>query len=257
MLNESDIKAALFSKLLSNVDYEKNLIINEMVINNRERRADFVLINNSLNVYEIKSDLDSLKRLEGQVECYLERFDKVTLVVTERHLTKALDAPSNVAIWKVFENKAGAVKFKEIRRGVKEDKKNISVLCDFLTKKELQKLMSQICPEKFKRSFTKSELFNAMPKCCSVKIKKEVVSILREKHKKTFLGFVDVYGFESVCSKDISNFSRSKQRLLEIEKKLTKFEEKKTPNRKRSINFSKLLGEASATENTPPHILIP
>jgi len=50
--------------------------------------ADFILINGKAVVYEIKSDLDSLDRLERQIKAYYHAFDLVCVVAPESSFMK-------------------------------------------------------------------------------------------------------------------------------------------------------------------------
>lgn len=91
MLRESAIKAGLidwfFQKNLLNDDA---VLINELPVDDFSRRADIVIANGKLLAFEIKSDYDNLERLEGQIETYLDYFDKVTLVCAAKFTSTAL-----------------------------------------------------------------------------------------------------------------------------------------------------------------------
>jgi hypothetical protein len=54
-------------------------------------RVDVTVVNGSLHGYEIKSDRDSLRRLDRQVALYSAVLDRATLVVGERHLRDAIE----------------------------------------------------------------------------------------------------------------------------------------------------------------------
>lgn len=51
-------------------------------------RADVAAVNGRLHGYEIKSDLDTLERIESQVKGYSLIFDNVTAVVATKHVEK-------------------------------------------------------------------------------------------------------------------------------------------------------------------------
>lgn len=59
-------------------------------------RVDLAVVNGQLHGYEIKSDRDSLRRLPAQVEAFSKIFDRLTLVVGERHYA---DATKRVPKW--------------------------------------------------------------------------------------------------------------------------------------------------------------
>lgn len=51
-------------------------------------KADLVIVNGTSSVYEIKTELDSLDRLGGQIASYFRVFDKVYVVTHESHMAK-------------------------------------------------------------------------------------------------------------------------------------------------------------------------
>ena len=65
-------------------------LISELGIEHGNFRIDIVTINGIIHGYEIKSDADSLTRLPEQAGAYSAIFDKVTLVVGEKHIIRAL-----------------------------------------------------------------------------------------------------------------------------------------------------------------------
>lgn len=54
-------------------------------------RVDVCVINGHLHGYEIKSDVDTLRRLPLQQQFYSDVLDKATIVVGQRHLDHALE----------------------------------------------------------------------------------------------------------------------------------------------------------------------
>ncbi|HGZ7313008.1 TPA: sce7726 family protein [Vibrio parahaemolyticus] len=69
--------------------YEHNFIAREVPFQYGERRADVVAANKKLGLtyaYEIKSDNDTLLRLEGQLEAYKTTFNYVYVVTTEKYV---------------------------------------------------------------------------------------------------------------------------------------------------------------------------
>ncbi|MGR3370186.1 MAG: sce7726 family protein [Sagittula sp.] len=75
-------------------------------------KADVVILNGTGTVYEIKSERDSLTRLERQIEEYRKVFASVNVIVGENHLASILDAvPSDVGILRL----SGRYQISEIR----------------------------------------------------------------------------------------------------------------------------------------------
>lgn len=65
-------------------------IVEEMGIWSGSARVDIAVINGELQGFELKSDRDTLARLKAQADLYNQVFDRVTLVVGQRHLEKAI-----------------------------------------------------------------------------------------------------------------------------------------------------------------------
>lgn len=65
------------------------IVVEELGLRGGTVRADLAVVNGYFKGFEIKSDSDTLKRLERQSDIYSKVFDTMTLVVGERHLTEA------------------------------------------------------------------------------------------------------------------------------------------------------------------------
>lgn len=90
-MRDSDIRLALDALLRARHAGEPDTIIrHEVGICAGKRRIDVAIINSEISGYEIKSDEDTLNRLEGQAETYGHVLDRATLVTTKRHLDSAL-----------------------------------------------------------------------------------------------------------------------------------------------------------------------
>jgi hypothetical protein len=143
VLNEGDIKVAVIDKLFNADALTDAVLINEMVVANWSRRADLVVANGKLHAFEIKSDLDSLRRLEGQLETYLNRFDKVTVVSTPKFIPIIKEcADPRVEIWCATGGEQG-VRISVARRGTSAIVTNKRVLSGYLLKGELVSLLNK------------------------------------------------------------------------------------------------------------------
>ncbi|MDX7739918.1 sce7726 family protein [Aeromonas dhakensis] len=205
---EGDIKALIIQSLLGgnyNND-EPPIVINEFTIGNYARRADLVLIkNNELHAYEVKSEYDSLVRLEGQISKYLEFFDKVTVVLTRKHINKAKTMlPINVQIMEVHEGK-----IKIVRRGRKVIIKNKNSFISLMTCAELKSLAS----------FMDIKVDNYRRKTLELALLSVNISVLRDyclmciqkKYKQQYMDFLKITNGRYIESKDISQLSIHKK----------------------------------------------
>lgn len=99
--NEYVYKNTLFNKLvLGTHSLNTTSAIVELPI--VDSIADFILFNGKAVVYEIKTELDSLDRLEGQLANYYKAFDIVNVVISERHyesvMQRLADTPVGVIV---------------------------------------------------------------------------------------------------------------------------------------------------------------
>lgn len=83
--NEYYYKNTLLNKLLLGVhSVNTTTALTEVPI--AKSKADFVLINGKAVVYEIKTELDNLDRLEGQINDYYKAFDHVAVVTYKENI---------------------------------------------------------------------------------------------------------------------------------------------------------------------------
>jgi hypothetical protein len=89
LLCDCDIRTALKKKLIEEYTGTQTIIVDELPICWGDSRIDIAVVNCRLNGYEIKSDRDTLERLPHQVELYNKIFDTITLVCSQRLISKA------------------------------------------------------------------------------------------------------------------------------------------------------------------------
>lgn len=127
-MNDLEIRQNFHRKRLRRQHTQKDtLVIDELGLNHGKCRADIAVVNGHLIGYEIKSNKDSLRRLEGQIKSYNAVFDKAFLIAGNRHI----DSIQNYVPewWGVIESvrgRRGAINFKIIRKG--RTNKNIDLL---------------------------------------------------------------------------------------------------------------------------------
>lgn len=91
-------KNTILNKLLfAQHDYRKTVALTELPID--KSKADFVMINGKGVVYEIKTELDNLDRIETQIQDYYKAFTEVVVVTYEENIEKVMDTvPKSVGI---------------------------------------------------------------------------------------------------------------------------------------------------------------
>jgi hypothetical protein len=117
LLGDSDIRPALRSKLcLKYANDTDTVVIEELGLCRGQVRVDVSVVNGLLHGYEIKSDRDTLQRLNTQIEIYGKVFDRATLVVGFRHLAKVLDI---LPLWwgiLLVQQSTHGLRFKPVRK---------------------------------------------------------------------------------------------------------------------------------------------
>lgn len=90
-MNDPAIRKAVHTRIVKHHHNNPNsLVVDELGILHGKARIDIAIINGVIHGYEIKSEEDNLKRLINQVKSYNAVFDKLTLVVAEKHSKEAL-----------------------------------------------------------------------------------------------------------------------------------------------------------------------
>lgn len=94
--NEYVFKNAVFSSLIKKYSLETTTIHNELKIG--KSVADLVLVNGEVKVFEIKTELDTLSRLDVQVQEYRRVSEKVNLVVNQKHVSQIENQFANSSV---------------------------------------------------------------------------------------------------------------------------------------------------------------
>ena len=134
-----DFEIRQFLHLNLKTDIRKTF--DEVELNRGSARIDILAIDDCMHGFEIKSDHDTLNRLEHQIKIYNMVFDKVTLVVGEKYLNKAkLIIPD---WWGIIlaEDTGNEIKLVEIKNPEINSKVNPRILVQLLWRDELKKLL--------------------------------------------------------------------------------------------------------------------
>lgn len=197
--DEVDIKLTVLELLIRKgfID-EDSVVLNEYTVDNFSRRVDIaVLRNNKFYGFEIKSDLDTLKRLKGQVDKYLDFFDKVIVVVSGKHLGKALEMlPENVAIWEVCEGK-----IRVARRGRLKAIKNNASFIKLMDVRDLDRLCRKELSEKGSKS--RQEYESKLMSLPVSKVRRAAFDSITKKYEGGAADFVFKARFSGLVKSDI------------------------------------------------------
>lgn len=85
---DAEIRSALRTCLVASQPGD-SFILDELGFCQGQVRVDLAVVNGILHGYEIKSDRDSLRRLERQAAIYSDVLDRVTLITGTRYVKSA------------------------------------------------------------------------------------------------------------------------------------------------------------------------
>lgn len=155
--------------------------------------ADFVLINGKAIVYEIKTELDTFDRLQGQLEDYYKAFDHVCVVSSEssysRLLSELRDSPVGICVL----NKMNRISNK-IKKDPQRDASKINhfSLFSLLRKREYE----QILLTYYHELPTATAVFyydESFARFADIPIDEAYVMVLRELKKRSKVKEHDIY----------------------------------------------------------------
>ncbi|MDW7549209.1 sce7726 family protein [Pseudoalteromonas peptidolytica] len=215
MFKESNFKAAAIDWLIAKGELDKGaVLINELPVDGFSRRADLVVANGKLQAFEIKSDADSLIRLEGQIETYLRFFDKVTLICSRKFTEKAKKTlPKQVEIVEVNFASPQSPKLIIKRRGKAELVTSSRHFLSFVDKRHLVQALR-------KRGIASStadthqELYEKYRNLPVTFCRSVVLDYLKSKYKATHDNFV-AFRNENTAVGDLELLSPNKQADIE------------------------------------------
>lgn len=193
-ISEAKLKAEVLSELRrQSVISKASTIANEFRVGNASLRADLAIFTDEFIGIEIKSELDSLRRLESQTQLYLAYFDRVIVVLASRHL-KNVDRRLLVGaeIWEVTsDGKFGVLN---------------SLLGVHQQKKPFFDLMTQQERKRYNKPISSDELFETQPPTLSERKMFELA--FRRRFERTSAAFWKAVSRREIRPDDLAHLSR-------------------------------------------------
>lgn len=144
VLRDHDIRPAL-RRLVQGLEAGSSdyVVIEELGLNKGAVRVDVAVVNGVMHAYEIKSDVDSLRRLTKQAEHYGRCFDRVSLVLGQKHLKLARKAVP--LWWELLCVAPGAEgpEFQTVRSGQQNPAREARALVELLWREETLALLEK------------------------------------------------------------------------------------------------------------------
>lgn len=145
-MNDPQIRKAFKTQFLKRYIEDNNtLVIDEFALGLGSARIDIGIINGTLNGYEIKSDNDTLKRLQNQRNVYNSIFDYVTLIVGYKHAFNAFKIiPEWWGVKLAHIDKKGIVHISNARSKKKNPSNDILSIAKLLWRNEALGILEEI-----------------------------------------------------------------------------------------------------------------
>jgi hypothetical protein len=212
--HEKIAKAALLQHLLhKGAVAEDVVIISELALESFSRRADLALVNGSIELFEIKSEADTLTRLAGQVETFSRFCDKLHVVGAPCHIDNILSSTSeHVAVWQL----ESGIGIRVMRRGRKTPLRDKANLIKLINAQELKQLLAtnKIKVDSSRRKYLEA----AAHEISAEKLRFDVLKLLKERYAETTARFLNAVFSqkEAVQPKHIAALKRVKSALPAI-----------------------------------------
>lgn len=192
--NEYVYKNILTNKLLLKKYSLKNTIaLNEFNIG--KSIADFVLLNGEARVYEIKTELDNLEKLDKQIEDYCQFGDKVYIVTSSKHVNKLIELYNNSTIGIIELTSRNALKT------IKEATSNVATF-------NYEKLFKTLRKQEYLEII--DEYFHFVPEVSNTKIFKECLALAKKIEVSLFQKLV----VNKLKSRNISNPKKIQEKVI-------------------------------------------
>lgn len=154
-MRDADIRMALHAKHLRRAKAQPHtLVVDELGLAHSRSRIDVAVINGCIHGYEIKSAMDTLERLESQIDTYRQTLQKLTIVAAPKHVTSILThAPKWCGVIAVEQGQRGGISFHALRNSTANPEIDPVMMAHLLWRDEVIELLGQIghAPKELRR----------------------------------------------------------------------------------------------------------
>jgi hypothetical protein len=190
MKNADYVKSKFIQWLLcGNTGFKKHrdTIAVEVLFSPNHRKADMLVLSNSLHAFEIKGDRDNLRKLRYQLRDYSKTFDRVSVVTTQRHLKD---------VKKIIGRKVGLILFTGEtflikRKAIVYHRLDKASLLTFLDKNTVKSLLKHNVPAKASTDEIREMAANQLT---YARIQEAVRILLKKRYRKLFQLFLKDIG---------------------------------------------------------------
>lgn len=169
-MNDKRIRLALWQKILRRyLSLPNALVLEEIGIRHGTARVDFLLVNGLLHGFELKSDRDTLRRLERQAGIYNSVLDRMTLVVGFRHADSALRMiPQWWGVKLVSSGKRGGIHFHDARTPQDNPQLDKAAVVKLLWREDALQILTQLGLEAGMHSKSRRVIYERLVECADL-----------------------------------------------------------------------------------------
>jgi hypothetical protein len=185
LMNDTEIRQHFHQKYLERYrDIDGVRIVDELGLMHGACRADIAVVNGLLVGYEIKSEEDSLSRLERQIGAYDAIFDLINLIVCEKHRPIATDRlPKHWGIIVSVRELKGGIKFRRQRKAARNPNVDPFSLARLLWKSEAIEVLEKLGEKRGLLRSSKAVLYRKLIDQISLQHLKRVVRTYLKKRE--------------------------------------------------------------------------
>ncbi|MFP7478494.1 sce7726 family protein [Terribacillus saccharophilus] len=159
LLNDLQVRKLLTNELFKVYgDCKETRIINELGLDFGAARVDVAVVNGIMHGYEIKSDVDTLKRLPRQIEYYNRAFERMTIVSSRKYLSQVKTLVPEW--WGIKIISADQSRLINVRKGRRVSYQDPEIIIKLLWKKELEGLIDYLGLPKSLKKMRKKQLLS-------------------------------------------------------------------------------------------------
>lgn len=163
LITESELRAFVRERLRERASAPGARMFEELGIERGAARVDMALIDDVLEAFELKSDLDDFGRLHNQIHAYNRVFDRITLVTGATLSDAALDVlPRWWGIWAVRRLKNGSLSLKKVRDAADNPRQEIRSLATLLWREEAAAVLLDETGESPSKRASRAQLYESI-----------------------------------------------------------------------------------------------
>ncbi|MFN3675772.1 MAG: sce7726 family protein [Sphingomonas pseudosanguinis] len=198
-LAEPRAKVALIEYLRrSGVLAKTCALTSELIVNKQASRADLAVISDTVHCYEIKTERDTLVRLDKQIESYSMHADYVSVLLASRHIDAAMARlPDHVGILELIDG-GDAPRVTKIREASASQNTDPIAMLSYLPVTEI---LERIAPNiKVRR---RQQVVALVASLDQELIKNSVINFLRDRYRGTTVEFLRATRRRSISISDL------------------------------------------------------